>query len=390
MSSLPGSTISAILRHDNKVTSYKFALLRAINDVVLAFPDLASGEQAVAIPLRMLADRWIAYYWPFVGPQTAILQGPVSQQDGQTRQDMSLRSELSRLYSAWEQFIGSAAQPSDGYLLVADLRVERLRNHYPATVLDAYTAARRAIITALQKPIRHAGPRGQEWSVFPRPALASSLGPQIICVPGTRPADRCLLVEATLWTMFRDLSLWVEALCVHEWSLFTERVTEDSDRPVDRGKAYWLLTAHPESRRPLTWERNHIEILLLEGETFTCPWTGRRIVQGTPFDIDHLLPLAIYPMNDLWNLVPADPTFNQHTKRDLIPSLERLHIAEPHLAQTYALYISTPLLRKALVSDTEQRFRSLLPADTSFPQHIARAAIRLIDSVAIYRNLARF
>ena len=50
MSNLPGSTISAILRHDSKVTSYKIALLRAINDVVLAFPDLASTEQAVAIP----------------------------------------------------------------------------------------------------------------------------------------------------------------------------------------------------------------------------------------------------------------------------------------------------------------------------------------------------
>ena len=128
MSNLPGSTISAILRHDSKVTSYKIALLRAINDVVLAFPDLASMEQAAAIPLSMLADRWIAYYWPFVDPQVPILQGPTSQRDGQLRQDMSFRSELTRLYAAWEQFIGSSAQPSDGSLLVADLRVERLRN----------------------------------------------------------------------------------------------------------------------------------------------------------------------------------------------------------------------------------------------------------------------
>jgi hypothetical protein len=147
MSSLPGSTISAILRHDSKVTSYKIALLRAINDVVLAFPDLVSNEQAVAIPLRMLADRWIAYYWPFVGPQTSILQGPVSQRDGQIRQDMSFRSELRHLYQAWEQFIGSSAQPSDGYLLIADLRVERLRQQYPTQVIDAYAAARRAITT---------------------------------------------------------------------------------------------------------------------------------------------------------------------------------------------------------------------------------------------------
>lgn len=159
MSNLPGSTISAILRHDSRVTSYKIALLRAINDVVLAFPDLSSAEEAVAIPLRMLADRWIAYYWPFVDPQAVILQGPISQRDGQTRQDMSFRAELACLYAAWEQFIGSNAQPSDGSLLVADLRVERLRQQYPAYVLDAYAAARRAIVTALQMPIHYAGPR---------------------------------------------------------------------------------------------------------------------------------------------------------------------------------------------------------------------------------------
>jgi hypothetical protein len=113
-------------------------------------------------------------------------------------------------------------------------------------------------------------------------------------------------------------------------------------------------------------------------------------VQGIPFDIDHLLPLAVYPMNDLWNLVPADPDFNQHTKRDRIPSLERLQRAEPHLSRTYALYSASQPLRIALVSDTAQRFRSLLPADTSFPQQVASAAIRLADNVAIYHNLARF
>jgi hypothetical protein len=43
-----------------------------------------------------------------------------------------------------------------------------------------------------------------------------------------------------------------------------------------------------------------------------------------------------------------------------------------------------------LISDTEQRFRSLLPTDTSFPQQVASAAIRLVNNVGIYRNLARF
>ncbi len=44
-STLSGSIISAILRHDSKVTSYKIALLRAINDVVLAYLDMTRSDQ---------------------------------------------------------------------------------------------------------------------------------------------------------------------------------------------------------------------------------------------------------------------------------------------------------------------------------------------------------
>lgn len=67
--------ISTILKHDSKVTSYKIALLRAINDVVLTFPDLRTYESDVAIPLKLLAKYWIAYYWPFVDPAQPIRQG---------------------------------------------------------------------------------------------------------------------------------------------------------------------------------------------------------------------------------------------------------------------------------------------------------------------------
>jgi hypothetical protein len=54
--------IGTILKHDAKVTSYKIALLRAINDVVLSFPDLRNYNKPVAIPLQVLAEFWVAYY----------------------------------------------------------------------------------------------------------------------------------------------------------------------------------------------------------------------------------------------------------------------------------------------------------------------------------------
>jgi hypothetical protein len=35
--------LASILKHDTKTTSYKIALLRAINDVVLLYPEVGAG-----------------------------------------------------------------------------------------------------------------------------------------------------------------------------------------------------------------------------------------------------------------------------------------------------------------------------------------------------------
>lgn len=57
--------------------------------------------------------------------------------------------------------------------------------------------------------------------MFPKPQPLSSLA-DVAAVPGALPQDECLVVRADLWRTFRELSLWVEALCIHEWCLFTE------------------------------------------------------------------------------------------------------------------------------------------------------------------------
>ena len=89
--------LSTILKHDTKVTSYKIALLRAINDIVLSFPDLRNFQTDVAIPLKLLAQFWVAYYWPFVKPDYPIYQGQRSSgKNGQLRNDMSFRPELTK------------------------------------------------------------------------------------------------------------------------------------------------------------------------------------------------------------------------------------------------------------------------------------------------------
>lgn len=67
------------------------------------------------------------------------------------------------------------------------------------------------------------------------PPRCAANWPGAIVVPGTSPDEPSVLVRADLWAAFRELSLWIEALCVHEWSLFIESLASSG---ADRSRAY--------------------------------------------------------------------------------------------------------------------------------------------------------
>ena len=379
-----GHQISTILRHDRKTTTYKLALVRALNDVVTGYPDATEVGADVAVPLRALAERWVAYFWPFCDPVAPVLQGRPSVRDGAVRADVGFRPALERLRAAWESG-GAPVRPSDGFFLTDALRIPRRRSTFPPSLLDAFAAAQRAVLVALEDPIQYAGPGGA-YSLFTRPARFDTLGPNVVALPGVLPSERCLVVPAQLWATFDVLSLWVEALCIHEWALLTEAFNNDA-AGTGRGAAFAALTARPDNRLSLLWERNRIDLLMMEGRAFACPWTGKVLTSSSAYDIDHLVPLAVYPVNDLWNLAPADREFQQHVKRDRLPSAARIEMARPHLSTTYGHYLTSGDLGGLLRQGVGLRFAG---ADPERPADIADAALRFIAHVAATRNVATF
>jgi hypothetical protein len=170
--------------------SYKLALIRAIYDVVLSFPDAGSHDVSAAIPLRILAEYWVAYYWAFVDPRAPISQGPHSVRRGAPANDMAFRPALTALRRAWEDVIGGSARPSDGFFLINEFRVARRRAGYPASFRHAFAAAVSAIARSIEQPIHYAGPG--EWGVFPRPmpyvALAAQATRDEIAASAVTPA----------------------------------------------------------------------------------------------------------------------------------------------------------------------------------------------------------
>ena len=100
--------VSSILRFDKKANSYKLALVRALNDVALSYPDLSGTGLDVCVPLRKLAEYWLAYYWPFADPQDPVMQGPRAMRGGVFGNDMAFRPALTSLRSAWMEHFGTA------------------------------------------------------------------------------------------------------------------------------------------------------------------------------------------------------------------------------------------------------------------------------------------
>ena len=386
-----GIVIATILRHDSKTTSYKLALIRAINDVAISYPEVGRIEAQVAIPLRTLAQKWLAYYWPFVDPAKPILQGRTATTSLGKKQDIVFREALTELRTLWQHYLGGNDKPSDGFIISNELSRANRASKYPPQMIDQFDRTISLITKAIEQPIRYAG-TGVD-SVFDQPKSLENFDlhkNRIELIPPGSSRDRSLLINAVLWHSFRNLSLWIEALCIHEWCRFTEARSKSSEfiYRATRGYIYELLTDQPSNRRPLTWERNAIDILIYEGSIFTCPWTTKRLSIGN-YDIDHIVPLSVYPTNELWNLVPSDRSHNQHKKRDFLPSTERLEKSKNYISLVYNNYMKSDSLLTTLNADVYSRFGTISLSESS-EMSITRAVLRFVDLIAVARNLARY
>jgi len=78
--------------------------------------------------------------------------------------------------------------------------------------------------------------------------------------------------------------------------------------------------ARPTERTSLYKQRKFWEGVINGGCKIHCIYTGRKIVTDS-FSVDHFLPWSFVAHDQLWNLIPADPSINS-SKSDKLPPLE--------------------------------------------------------------------
>lgn len=65
-----------IIEQESKTSTYKFALLRALIDIITAqSPHIEVRTNLVAIPILLISDKWIFYYWDLMRKDCPQING---------------------------------------------------------------------------------------------------------------------------------------------------------------------------------------------------------------------------------------------------------------------------------------------------------------------------
>ena len=133
-----------------------------------------------------------------------------------------------------------------------------------------------------------------------------------------------------LWIAFSRYACWIEPVLVSEWTktMAGYQGNRQYQAPEQQHKLVnalnWL-----EAKRSTTEVRNRFETLKKQSNSqHNCVWTNKTL--NKQYAIDHCMPFARWPNNDLWNLLPSDVTANGQ-KSDRLPTEHKMKNAKTRI-----------------------------------------------------------
>lgn len=296
--------VNKILERDSKSTTYKFALLRSVIDVIQEnSPYIRVDENTAYLPLGGIIEKWIYYYYPLFSANldTAQINGE--------NKPLAIAKYIQPVVNFYESRGGLSA-------LYQDLR----KNGIPKSIEnDFWKLCKKLKETITKMPMKYVGYSiySQHYQIF------NSL-------PHHVPSNFHTLNAAFLIQNFGQFSIPIDFYEVFEFmggfiSGSNSIIFKWADFSVKQIKGVKYeniveqLTTSPVVERSVYESANYFRKLLLEKHSLECVWSGRPILESAESNIDHVIPFAIWHNNDLWNLLPSHKNINS-TKSDKIPS----------------------------------------------------------------------
>ena len=296
------SQINKIIEQDSISSTYKFALLKSTIDACQRYEHLIVLENNVAIiPLGLLVESWIFDYLPFVFKNLRQQNaGNVLNRDiEQSYQELFEVLELDSKLTTWE----------DAYQKVYSLYTTLTLNTQQSQIM--FRLAKKIAKTITNMPMKYAGSvhygmynpsiksfgRVRSTSIFNREFLIQNFS--------------TFSISQDHYQIFRYMgqSLFGTSTIARRWKEVTYKFNQET-LVTDSVDSIIFKTIFTD--RNTTIGRQYLP------KDCQCVWTNKSLKNGK-YDIDHVLPYSVWLNNDLWNLLPSDPSIN-NKKSNKIPT----------------------------------------------------------------------
>jgi hypothetical protein len=311
--------IQSVLVQDQKVATYKYALVRALCVISRVEAQIIHwSDNTVYIPLRSVAVRWLIYYWPLINHPRFIAQA-------RGESEVSIKPIAFR-----ETIIELAKHFGQGGLSVLLRGIEEEPLRYQKEL-------RRIADTIRNGPVTFSGTQGPRLFSYESrlPSSDSSTYKEQFGWVG---------VPEPVWLDISRFGHWIEDSVVLRWA----QLTAEMNRGSTAAEYPPLLLATPTDERDTT----EVQALIRSARgPLECVWSGRPL--GRTFQIDHVIPYSVWGNNDFWNLLPSLPQYNQ-AKSNALPTRNLLigrqtciirywHLYAEHWSHRFAFQIQASL-----------------------------------------------
>jgi SAM-dependent methyltransferase len=292
--------IRHIILRDSKSSTYKLGLLRVLARIADGSLGLTRpvNDESVAVPLGLVAVFWLRQFKP-------VLQAGLPQMPGNTGLDGL-------------GFVKDAFRSLNN-ISHLDFRVAARFTGNDAALV--HQAIRDAVSNIRVMPVTHTSfPNGlRVYGVTP--GRSPRLARELVLDPEYLRSYGELLVPEPIWRALTRFNVWVEPALVAEWIRIMKEYATGQGRQIS-DETFVRSTLWTDPERDVRIARS-LALELLKRDQLYCVWTGKRLKEET-LDVDHCFPWSAWPCGDLWNLLPAHRSVNQHQKSDRLPSAERL------------------------------------------------------------------
>jgi hypothetical protein len=295
--------ISKIIERDSKSTTYKYALLRGVIDIIQEnSPFNSFSTDRVHFPIGLLIEKWLLYYYPILESSTYI-----PQINGEA--NLAFGIQFKKIISEYNSIGGFSA-------FYDDLKNKGIPKNLQQDFIDLSVKLKDTIT---RMPMKYIGRSisNDYYSIFQFETGRHQRHAATVDIEFLINNFGSFSIPQEYYEAFQVLGSFISGQdsILFKWAEFSVNA---SRKNLSIEKVVNEVLKSPITERDIANSKRICQSILKQEGKVYCVWTGKSI---SKYDVDHMIPFSVWKKNDLWNLLPSQTNTNRQ-KRDKIPTAD--------------------------------------------------------------------